>query len=140
MALTQRQKAAYKHLCDIWSVGRTITSGVPGDETFTLAYSGVACLYQYTPNVDDVTDSVGRVKTRTIFTTDIVHFDAAQEVKDAWILVNRSLLADGSHSPAYGEVHRVLGAPRIIANAGNRKANKRSVMAMSMEHAPTGVS
>lgn len=136
MALNARQRAAYQHRCNIWSVDRTVDgNGKPGAETYALIASSVPCLYQYTPNVDDPEAGVGRIKRMTIITTDIVHMEASQPVADGYILKNVT-----SGHPSSGEFHRVLGAPRVLANAGNRKANKKSVMAMSMEHPPAGVS
>lgn len=137
-----RQRLAYNHTVNLWSVDRTInsTTGAVGAETYTLAYSGVKCRYEYTDNVSDVVEGAGRTKRPTIFTTDKIHFDAAQEVGELWIVKNVSLLPDGSQSPLYGEFHRVLGVSHVSPSAGNRRANKRSVMAQTIEKVPNGVS
>lgn len=142
MALNFRQQRSLMHRCNIWKIDRTVTAGtgVVGAETPTLMASNVACLYQHTPNVDNPVSAGGRVKLQTILTEDVVHFEATVVVQDNWILKNVSILPDGSRSPAYGSFHRVHGAPRIIANAGARRGNKLSVMAMSIEKVPTGVS
>src|SRR6267378_3708988 len=113
MALNARQKIAYKHLCNIYSVTRSITesTGKPGAETFTLMSSALSCLYEYTDNIDAAIEGMGQVKRPTIFTTDRVHVEANTNVKDGWIVKDLSLLPDGvTHSPTYGTVHRVKGA------------------------------
>lgn len=140
MSLNTRQKALYTHRCNIWSVTRTKDgNGKPGDETYSLSASSVPCYYQYTPNVDDAIPGGGRVKRATIFTTDIVHMEASQTLEDGWILKNVSVKPDGSADSNNGTYHRVLGAANVIPRAGNRQANKRSVMAMVLEHPPVEV-
>lgn len=140
--LNQRQLACYRHTVNLWQPTRTInaTTGAVGAETYALAYSGVSCRYEYTDNVSDPTEGAGRIKRPTIFTTDKIHFDSAQEVGDDWIVKNVSLLPDGSQSPLYGEFHRILGVARVTPSAGVRRANKQSVMAMTIEKPPAGVS
>ncbi len=142
MALNQRQQAAYNHRVNLWQPSRVINpiSGAVGAETYTLAYSNVACRYEYTDNVADPVEGVGRTKRPTIFTTDKIHFDSAQEVGADWIVKNISLLPDGSRSQLYGEFHRVLGVSKITPSAGLRRANKRSMMAQTIEKIPAGVS
>ena len=135
MALNRRQQAAYKHTCKILSVTRTnnATTGEPGAETYALNASEVPYLRQPTPNVDDAGEG-GRVKRMTVLTTDVAHFESSVTLHDGWIVKDVSLLPDGSHGPNYGECSRILGAPRQIPDAGRRKANKQSVMLMTMEH------
>ena len=139
--LNDRQRAAYVHKCNLWSVTRTVnaTTGVAGAETYTLAYSGVLCRYEYTDNLSDPIEGAGRIKRPTVFTTDAIHMDAAQPCGEGWIAKNVSLLPNGTQSPLYGEFHRILGAARISPSAGNRRANKRKMLAQSMEKPPAGV-
>ena len=140
--LNARQIACYCHTVNLWSVASPInaTTGVVGDDVYTLAYSGVKCRYEYTDNISDPIEGIGRTKRPTVFTTDKIHFDSAQPIGDNWIVKNVSILPDGTQSPLYGEFHRILGAPKVTPSAGNRRANKLSVMALSMEKPPDGVS
>lgn len=142
MPLNVRQQHAYKHLVNLWKPVRSVNqaTGKASAETYVLAYSKVPCLYQYTDNVSNPTQGVGRVKRMTIFTTDIIHFVQEQQIDEGWIVKNVSLLPDGTQSPLYGQFHRVLGVARVTPTAGARKANKRSVMCQVMEKTPPGVS
>jgi len=139
--LNLRQQLAYKHLCDLWKPTRTInaTTGVVSDETYVLMYSNVQMLYQYTRNLDDPIDAIGRIKRPTEFTTDFLHMDSAQDCEDGWIAVNRTILPDGSHSRQYNVGHKILGAGNFTESAGNRQANKQSFMAQENEHLPTEI-
>lgn len=141
MSLGIRQILAYKHLVDLWSVTRTVTAltGVVGDETYTLAYSNVRVRYQFTRNLDDPLDGIGRMKRPTEFTTDFIHMDSAQECEDGWIAINRTILSDGSRSQQYNKGHKLLGAGNFTESAGNRRGNKKSFMTQENEHLPATI-
>lgn len=141
MSLNIRQQNCYKHLIDLWNVARTInaTTGVVGDETYTLAYSNVKVRLQFTRNLDDPMDGIGRMKRPTEFTTDFIHMDSAQGCDDGWISINRTILPDGSHSQQYNVGHKILGAANYTESAGNRQANKKSFMAQEVEHLPATI-
>lgn len=139
MPLNDRQKRAYQHKADFYRVTRTVNSGTgkPGAETVSIAFKNVQCRYEFTDNISDPM-SFGRVKRPTIFTTDILHMDAAQEIQDGWYVVDRSLVG-GGRSPNYGTVHRVLGAPHANPSQGRRLSNKKSVQISSVETPPAGI-
>jgi len=141
MSLNTRQQLCYVHLCDLWSVTRTVnaTTGVVGDETYTLAYSNVKVRYQFTRNLDDPLDGIGRLKRPTEFTTDFLHMDSAQLCDDAWIAINRTILPDGTRSQQYNVGHKLLGAGNFTESAGNRRANKKSFMMQEIEHLPATI-
>lgn len=138
MDLNRRQKALYKHKCDIWSVDRTVTAGTnkPSDEIYILILENVPCIYEYTPNVDVETEA-GRVKEFTLLTTDKIHMEASVPVEDGYLIVNRTVKRDGKPSRATNEVHKMLGQPEIHESLGRRKANKLMMEGMSIEHPPT---
>lgn len=140
MALTERQQKLYEHRCNIWNVTETITSGVPGAETYTLAASNVPCYYEFTPNLSDDVDAIGRIKRMTVFVTDTIHMEITQPCQNGSIIKNVTFDIDGSQSPMYGTYHRVEGAAREIVTTSRRRPNKASYMAMSIEKPPTGVS
>lgn len=140
MALNPRQMRAYKDLVDLWAPSRTVdTSGEPSGDTFTLVASNVVCKYEYTDNISDPTSDVGRVKRPTIFTDDKLHMEAAQQCGEGWMIVNRTLLSDGSQSSLYNQVHRCLGVARVNETRGVRRANKRSLMITVHEKPPTAI-
>lgn len=126
---------------NLWSVSRSInaTTGVVSDETYTLAYSNVACRYEYTKNFSNPFQGVGRLKRPDELTTDNIHFIEDQQIGSDWCVVNISLKPDGTRSELFGECHRILGAPDYTPSAGLRRGNKFQVMAQSMEHPPAGV-
>jgi hypothetical protein len=82
--------------------------------------------------------SIGRIKRPSQFTVDVLHLDAAQEIRDGWYIVDRSMIG-AEKSPNYGTVHRVLGAARINPNQGRRVSNKKAVQLSSVETPPTGI-
>ena len=139
--LNPRQRAFFKHKCNIYSVATAINSatGRPGDETYTLVASAIPCYYEYTPNVSDPTEAIGRIKRATIFTTDTIHMPSGVTVMDAWLTKNVTLLSNGRRSPSYGEVHQIMGAPNEKPDDGNRHPNSVSVMAMTLEKPPSGM-
>lgn len=141
MALTRRQTIAYRHKCDLWQPTRTInaSTGAVAAETYTLAYSGVSCLYDYTDNYSDVSPGAGRVKRPNLMTTDKIHFDSNQTLSDGWIVVNRTLLPDGSRSTLYNAASRVLGSPNVAESSGNRRAQKQLVYATTLEKPPATI-
>lgn len=138
MALSARQQILYTHLCTLWRPTHNLTDGTPGDDTYTLVARGIKCFYEYTPNVDDPAE-IGGFKRATIFTTDKIHFDVAQDVQNGDIAFNTSLNTDGTHGPNYGQVHSILGAPNKLPGSTNRQTNKQMVMAMQEEQVPEGV-
>jgi hypothetical protein len=141
MAFTHRQSIAYKHTVDLWQPTRTInaTTGAPSDESYTLAYSGVKCLWDYTNNYSDVPTAAGRVKRPNLMTTDSIHFESSQQVEEGWIIVNRTLLPDGSQSQLYNDVSRILGSANFAESSGNRRANKKVMYATTLEKAPSTI-
>lgn len=141
MALNTRQLLAYNHTCNLWRPTQTIdpSTGVPSDILFVKAYSRVKVHYEYTDNVSDAIEGAGRVKRPTIFTDDSIHMDAAQECDEGWIAQNTSILPDGTNSPIIGECHMILGGPNVHPSSGNRRANKRKLMAQVIEHPPAEI-
>jgi hypothetical protein len=94
----------------------------------------------FTKNVSDPTQDVGRIKRMTIFTTDEVHFDAAQQIDEGWIVKNVSIQRNGRNSNLYGQFHRCLGVAQVIDSTGRRDPNYRSMMMQVLEKIPPGVS
>lgn len=138
--LEPRQKALYKHTCDIWSVTRTKdpVTGKPSGEIYTLVMTGVPCLYDYTPNVDMETEG-GRIKEFTLLTTDKIHLPVSAPIADTWLTVNRTVLSGGAPSRSTNEVHRMLGAPKVNESLGRRHCNKTMMEGMTMEHPPAAL-
>ena len=141
MALDWRQIAAYRHLIHIVRVSETInsTTGAVGAETYTLVQQNVPCLMVPTDNVDTVVQGGGRLKNPSLFTMDTFHMEVSIDIRDADIIKNVSVYPDGTPTPENGTYARVLGAPKHIASAGNRRANKLSIRTMSIEKVPAGI-
>lgn len=134
MALTRRQKALYRHRIDIWSVTETIgPGGKPSPETYSLLVQNVPAIYQFTPNIDTLTAG-GRLKEFTMLVLDKIYMEASVPISDACVVVNVTRLKDGSKSNAWGQLHRVEGAPTVYDTLGHRHANALYVEAMSIEH------
>ena len=134
-----REQAVYLvHLCDLYSVARTIgTNGKPANEVFTLYASNVQCRYIFTDNMSDSTD-IGRSKRPTIYTTDHVCFPQQVPIREAWLIVNRTVL-NGVASRIYGEVHRCLGALNLHEDKPRQRSGMSKMMAQTLEHVPPGV-
>lgn len=130
-----RQIRCYQHKCDVWRA----TRGANGYETWALISVDRICLYQFTPNVSDVIPGIGRVKRTSEFTNDTLHFVADENVKETDIVINRTILPDGTRSRMWGVGHRLLGDSQMIESSGGRRANKQSFPAQVEEQLPDGV-
>lgn len=141
MHLENWQKRAYVHTVSIVSVteGPTGLDGEPSDTIYAISARKVPGLFGFTDNVNDPVEAVGRTKRPSVLTDDGFHTVASVQIADRWIIRDESILPDGTRSPTYGNYSEVLGDPRIIANAGRRRANKLSVMLLSLENPPAAV-
>lgn len=141
MSLTQRQMRLYTHRCDIIRPTTPVAAGLVGDRTYAVAAAGVPCHYVQTDNVDDPFSDIGPNKRMTILTTDIIHMEAGTDVRDGDYVRNRTCNVDGTHSPNYGQVHRVQGEPRIVSTTSARGTNFLRVMCMTIgpDKLPAGV-
>jgi hypothetical protein len=129
MALTRQQTRAFTARYDVWRPSRTVTAGKPGSETHTRVATNIAGHTQYTDNVSDESPA-GRIKRAMILTMDMLHFEAAANVRDGDLI----------HCLTTGEWHRVEGAPHITNGAARRPANAMSVRVTTVEKPPAGVS
>jgi len=134
-----RQKALYTHTCLIISVTETIIAGKPLSATFAVASSKVPCHYEYTDNINSPVEGGAEIKRATIFTTDKIHMSDTVVLEDGWIIVNTTRKPDGSKVSVWGEVHKILGAPRVTPASGRRNAAKQSVDAMTMDVVPSAL-
>ncbi len=113
--LNRRQLSLYTYRCDLWAAERWTdrdTGRVTEDSPRRVAVD-IPCLYEYTPNIDDVTD-VGRIKRDILDTTDKLHLPISIVASNDFWVVNRTLSPNGDPSAVYGNVHRVVGAPQRL--------------------------
>jgi hypothetical protein len=127
--LSPRQQKLYVHSVDLWSPGGTLAaSGAPsGPRVYTQAYSAVPCHFEIRPNIDEASVA-GRVQTGMIFTYDILHVAELQPVTVGWIVVNQTLLPDGSHGMMWHRCWKVEGPTKATATSGGRRAGKQSFL------------
>ena len=109
--------------------------GEPGSPMVPLP-----CKFIYTENVDDST-FVGRIKRFNMDTADYCHFAAGAPVTNAvWVVnITRTLSGTGIRNLNFGQVSRVLGAPRVITGAGRRSVNIAVVRLMQEEQVPAHI-
>lgn len=141
MSLNARQTAAYQNRISIVGVtpGIVELNGEVDAQTYYISARNVPCYFQFTDNINDPIEGAGREKRPSVFTDDTCHMEANNTITDQWIIRDETILPNGHRSPLYGTYSMVLGAPRIIANAGRRKANKLSVKLLSIEKPPAAV-
>lgn len=94
--------------------------------------------FVYTENVDDAM-GVSRIKRFNMDTADYLHTEVGTPIGNADWVLNVTRLADGSRHPNYGQLSRVLGAPRVIPGGGRRMVNLQSVRLMQEEIVPDSV-
>lgn len=140
MSLKHRQQQLYTHRCNVWRASRTISSGLPGEETYTLVATGVPCYYEASDNIDAPIDGLGRVRRDMILTADTVHFEIVANVQNQDVIKNVSLTPAGAQSAEYGVFARLEGAPRNVLNSSRRHPNKKQFLAYTIEKPPAGVS
>lgn len=132
VTLTTRLLSAFESLVDIWSVGFSVNSltGEPSNDLVALVSSGVACHYDYTPNLS-ATTGIGRVKVQNFFTNDTLYFKAGTRIEDGWLVVNRT-----PGSANFNEVHRALGDKHPERARDLRTTTRKSVLSTTEEHPP----
>jgi hypothetical protein len=140
MALTPRQVLAYKDTVDLYSLAQTtsLTTGLRTAKTYALVASAVPCLFKIRQSVE-APSPMGRVESDNMFSLDEIHFDHAQAIDSDWVIVNKSLAADGSQSQNYGRYWICRGQPASIPSHGGRRANVRIVQAVQVKKPPAGV-
>lgn len=131
--LNARQLRAYRSRVDVWRKGtRTFSgTGAPTEAAYFRIRTAMPGLWDYTQNDSDPTQ-VGRIKRRTALTEDGFHAEVNEDLRDTDILVDVSLLADGSNSPNIHTMARIQGEPRKIPNFGGRRVNAQIVQTMSI--------
>ena len=135
------QTALFQHTVDIWRPTRTLGSdGQYSAATYSLYASGVSCYHNVTPSVSQP-DVIGRMEQDNIFTLDEFWFDEAQSILEEDVIVEKTLLSDGSQSNRYGKGYMTRGDPRLIADTGPILAfGHKEIVAALMEQLPAGVS
>ena len=145
MLLTRRQTALYTDLAVLFADpgAEVVINNATGEplvfpsrQTDTLI--PLPCKFIYTENVDDST-FVGRIKRFNMDTADYCHFAVAAPVTNAAWVVNVTRTLDGIRNLNFGQVSRVLGAPRVITGAGRRSVNIAVVRLMQEEQVPAHI-
>jgi hypothetical protein len=140
-ALSQRQRQLYRHRVNIFREFHPIdgATGVPQPPYWKMLYVNVPCMYNYTDNISDPIDAVGRIKRNTLFTDDKLQLGVDQDIQDADVVMNATFYPDGKPTELYGQIHTVLGTYKATFNTGFRRPNKRSVLIAVMEKPPQGI-
>lgn len=127
--LSPRQERFYTHLVDLWQPAITLqASGAPtGAADWTKAYSDVPCHFEIHANIN-APSVAGRVQEGMIFTYDVLHVAEMQPVRSGWIVVNQTLLPDGSEGMMYQRAWIIQGPTKAIATSGSRRAGKQSFL------------
>jgi hypothetical protein len=139
--LNERQEIVYVHSFHVFR--EEFTSGGTG-KTSRTGWNRIATaapgLYGYTQNDDDPSGA-GRAKRRTQLTEDHLECEVTTDLKSGDMVVDVSLMIDGSHSLNYGTVHHVQGQPRKYPDQGEMELNYLTVQLMSVEanEIPAGV-
>lgn len=124
MPLSARQERAYFDLCDLWEPSFAVAaSSLPADVTYSLAAISVACRFVVKAGVDAL-QTVGLVESDDLITVDTIRLPEGQDVESSWIVVNKSLLDDGTAGPYYGKAWMVRGEPRRRSSRSGRPAGR----------------
>jgi len=139
-ALSPRQELSFNHLCDLWRPLRDYASdNKPSAERYELAYVNVRCRFEIKQSTD-TTSAIGRLEGDQFFTIDAIHFAERQEIDDNWIVVNRSMSADGNAADTMnGRIWMVRGQPQVFARSERRQGGKKLVMASQEQNPPLGM-
>lgn len=138
--LSPRQERLYSHLVDLYSLAQTtsVTTGRRTAKTYTLAASDVPCYFVIRQSTDGP-NPLGRIEGDNFFTRDEVHFAADVAVDSDWVIVNKTLNADGTHSQNYGRYWIASGQPTSISQSRSRRGDLRTVQATQLQKPPAGV-
>jgi hypothetical protein len=132
MALTFRQTRAYNFTVSIIRPERTITDGIPSDDSYSLVASGVKCHLRITQNDSDAAP-VGRLKRRSALTEDETHFEISVDVKDGDLIYDAT-----PASRTAGQWGKVQGQPKLTIGSAFRRTNKQSVKVFQEDFPPAG--
>ena len=140
VALTRRQELFYTDRADLYRPvhDRDPTSGTYRGKRYEPEALAVPCYFEVRSSVETA-QLFGRIEGDNMFTVDTVHLDGEQEIDSGWVLVNRTLDADGAPSRNYGRYWIVQGQPKSVSNRGRRTARKRSVEAIQVSRKPEGL-
>lgn len=138
MALNARQDRLYESTCDIWAPSITVTGGVPGATSYSKAASNVRYHRETSPSISDVL-AAGRMEADLVYTMDKLHFATGVAIDDTYVVVDKSLDADGAQADTYGRAWIVRGNPKINTASARRRTGKIMVEASQLPSLPTGV-
>lgn len=131
--LSPRQRLLYTYRVDLWEPHET-----PDATTYQCRYLGVRC-YLSRGNSVSQPELFGRAEQDDMFTLDTFGFGEEQEINEGWILVNRTLLNDGSRVNEYGRCWVARGSDRYIPTQGRRRGGRVEMKASALPEAPSGV-
>lgn len=143
MPLSTRQTKFYWDTCDIWSISDPdpASNALPSVPTYTLNAAGVACRFVPKSSVDTL-QTVGQVEGDDLLTTDEIRLPEGQAVESSWVIVNKTLLSDGSQGPYYGKAWIARGEARRRISTPGRPVGRTIVYASKLPDnaIPAGVS
>jgi hypothetical protein len=138
--LTPRQKALYRHTCDIWSPTTTIdflNESVP-TTTYALIATGVPC--HFTKNHSANNPSAGgRMEYDITISKDTIHFPIGVTIDDTFYVKNTTRDRSGAETTNTGRWWVVQGQPETIESVGSRNCNKKKVTAIQVKTPPDGL-
>lgn len=137
--LNPRQQRRYTRTGDIWRPSVAITDGEPQNTVYTLVSSRVPWGAIYTPNIDQPSD-FGTFKTFSDLVLDGICLHSAVDIEDNDVLVDTTLLTDGSRSKVYGSGARLRGESQLIEKTiTGRDTSKQNFKAMSIDKLPPAI-
>lgn len=136
MALGKRQLALYTVRVDLYEPkGQTITGGKAvysyGPDP---SHTDVACYVFEKPSLSADTD-FGSIERDIFGTLDVWHFDAEQDIDDAWYIVIKS----GMPSEYIGKAWKTRGNPVRHQQGGRRRGDHTEIMAAFHDHPEQGI-
>jgi hypothetical protein len=130
MALGWRQRRLYKSTVSLYEPTVTIspTTGRPTTKAYTLAESGVKCLFVKRDSVSSPFP-MGRGEVDNQFTHEAIAFDQRQIIGEGWLIVDQSVDVRGDDVLTAGDYWIVIGEPKKIPDMGGRRAGYVMVQA-----------
>jgi len=117
MALRRRQVRFYQDRCSIYR--RNKNPGATGEPTFSLLAAGVVCKHFTSPNYDTESGAAHGLtltKEGNIFTADLLHVDAAQDIAAEDFVI----VTTGPNTGSKMTWFRVAGEPQTRFGVANR--------------------
>jgi hypothetical protein len=136
--LVPRQRIAYTSRVNVYRAVQPVdpaTKERVDVESWALVYQNVPCLYGYTQNDSDPTGA-GRVKRRSMFTEDMLCVPVRALIQPGDLVKDVTPDSTDNRGENAGTIHRVMGQPRALPNAGSRRSNRRVYQLFQEEKPP----